>query len=112
MNANPLPFHITAPRLYARREATTDATWIQYGPAHPVKRDLVLYEDAEMRIEKARIPWNQAASRARVWVTINCAKFKLIFPSKQIKTKLFNQRGHLSNLLLIISAVGSLTEDI
>lgn len=65
--------------LFARREATTDQTWIDHGPSKPLKRDLVLYSDSERLKEKARVPWNQQQSKNRKYVTINCAKYKLNF---------------------------------
>jgi hypothetical protein len=65
--------------LYARREATTDDTWIKYGPSRPLKRDLVLYEDPERIRETARIPWHQAQARARKWVMLNCARREITF---------------------------------
>lgn len=64
-------------KLYARREATTDETWIQYGPSRPLKRDLVLYRDRGRTDEYARIPWHQSASRARRRVTVNCYTWEL-----------------------------------
>lgn len=74
-----LPFHIDFPVLHARREATTDGTWVKHGPSRPLKKDLVLYSDPEMLNEKFRIPWHQAGSRARKFVHYNCAKYKIIF---------------------------------
>jgi hypothetical protein len=66
--------------LYARREATTDETWIKNGPSRPTKKDLVLYEDRELTKQKALIPWHQDASRARKHVFYNCFKYKIEFP--------------------------------
>jgi 7,8-dihydro-6-hydroxymethylpterin-pyrophosphokinase len=66
--------------LYARREATTDATWIKYGPSRPLKRDLVIYDDETLTQERARIPWHHAASRARSFVMLNCSRYSIAFP--------------------------------